>query len=129
MHWDAALLVNDSIGHQDPWAKDADKRHEQRGKIFEAWNALPETNGGWLEVHGVVAIENILDIDEIGDEYVSAPHIYAPFNSKRGPFDHFYVKLEGVDRWSRNTKYLADFKQNRVVKFLEAFRHRESGEE
>lgn len=127
--WDAAMLVNDSIGHDDPWRKDEAKNRELRGQAFDAWNAFPEANRAWLELHGVVPFDSVLDIDEIGDEHVRSPHIYAPFDRKQGPFAHMYARLESVEQWNNRTIYLGNMKENRVAMFPESLRHRESGPE
>ena len=42
---------------------------------------MPEQNRAWFEVVGVVRFDDVLDIDEIGDEYAEEPHVYAPFNA------------------------------------------------
>lgn len=127
--WDAAMLVNDSVGHDDPWRKDEANKRELRGQAFDAWNAFPEANRAWLELQGVVPFDSVLDIDESGDELVTSPHIYAPFDYKHGPFVHIYARVEGVEQWNAKTIYLGDMKEDRVVMFPEALRHRESGPE
>jgi hypothetical protein len=67
------------------------------------WDALPEANRGWLEVLAIVRFEDILDIDEIGDDYVKEPHLYAPFEPGRGPFRLYVDKLETIERFNSRT--------------------------
>lgn len=126
--WDAAMRVNDSIGHDDPWRKDEQQEWELRGRAHTAWDEFPQANRAWLEVHGVLAFDSILDIDEIGDEHVSTPHVYAPFAGKHGPFAHFFVRIEGVEHWNARTIYLEDMEKGRVLRFPEDLRQRETGE-
>ena len=74
------MALNDAIcgKHEDPWTGE-DHHDERRQSAFEFWNKIPEENRAWLEVIGIVPFENILDIDDLGDEYVQAPHVYVPF--------------------------------------------------
>lgn len=103
--WDAAMAVNDarSRTHDDPWL--GEERHdEKRQTIYEFWNKIPEANQAWLEVVGLVPFEDILDIDDLGDEYVQAPHVYAPFApGRRGPFKGFIGEVETIGRWDRRS--------------------------
>ena len=79
----------------------------------------------WLEL----SFESILDIDEIGDEHASTPHVYAPFDGRRGPFTHFFVRITGIEHWNPRTIYLEDMEKGRVVRFPEDLRHRQSSED
>ena len=121
LEWDAAMRVNDSIGHDDPWRAD--------GHSADAGREFLQANRAWLEVHGVLPFESILDIDEIGDEYVSAPHIYAPFDGVRGPFAHFFVRVQSIEQWNPRTLYVTDMAKGRVVSFPENLRKRESDDD
>lgn len=100
--WDAAMVVNDaqSLSYDDPWLGEeqvSDKRHA----IYEFWKKIPEANRAWLEVVGVIPFDDILDIDEVGDEYVQAPHVYVPFNrEKMGPFRIYIPTVETIENWS-----------------------------
>ncbi len=44
------------------------------------------------------------DIDDLGDEYVKAPHVYAPFApGRRGPFKSFIAEVATIGRWDRRS--------------------------
>jgi hypothetical protein len=106
--WDAAMAVNDARTrtHDDPWLGD-DRHDVRRQTIYELWNQIPEANRAWLEVVGLVPFEDVLDIDDLGDEYVQAPHVYAPFASgKRGPFKSFIAEVETIGQWDPRSLYV-----------------------
>ena len=99
--WDAAMCVNDARGHRndDPWLG-RDYSDDLRQKAYDVWNEIPEANRAWLDVVGIVPFEDVLDIDELGDEFVKQPHIYVPFRcAKDGPFAHYTAELETIARW------------------------------
>lgn len=95
-HWDAALSQDDSRPHQDPWAVADDGFGHQRQEIYNFWSELPVGNRAWFEIIGIVPFESILDIDEIGDEYVDTPHLYIQFKSENGPFEGFSASITGM---------------------------------
>lgn len=103
--WDASMAVNDarSSTHDDPWLG-REGQDEKRQAIYEFWKNIPEANQAWLEVVGLVPFEDILDIDDLGDEFVEAPHVYAPFGpGRRGPFKGFIAEVETIGRWDRRS--------------------------
>lgn len=106
--WDAAMAVNDARtrSHDDPWLGD-DRHDDRRQTIYEFWSQIPEANRAWLEVVGLVPFEDVLDIDDLGDEYVQAPHVYAPFApGKRGPFKGFIAEVETIGQWNPRSLYV-----------------------
>ena len=129
--WDAAMAVNEarSRTHDDPWlGKDRDD--EERQNIYEFWNKIPEANQAWLEVVGLVPFDDILDIDDLGDEYVQAPHVYAPFApGKRGPFKGFIAEVETIGRWNRRSFYPHKMTDGRFEYFPTEFRELNDGSE
>jgi hypothetical protein len=62
----------------DPWAKEEDK--DLRWKVWQYWSNLPNRNQGTLEIVGYLPYDEILAIDEKGDEFSRYPHIYARFD-------------------------------------------------
>ena len=122
--WDAAMAVNDvrSSAHDDPWLGE-EPNYQQRQSIYEFWNKIPESNQAWLEVVGIVPFDEILDIDDLGDEYVQAPHIYAPFApGKQGPFKSFIAEVETIGRWDRRSFNPSEVSDGRIEYFPAAFR-------
>jgi len=125
--WDAAMAVNDARGHshEDPWFGE-DRQDDKRQAIYEFWNSIPEANRAWLEVVGIVPLDNILDIDELGDEFVQAPHLYAPFSlGKRGPFKVFKAEVETIDQWNRRSFHPHTATDGRIEQFPAEFRDRD----
>lgn len=117
--WDAAMAVNDawSRSDDDPWLGE-DQVNDKRHAIYEFWSKIPEANRAWLEVVGVIPFDDIIDIDEIGDEYVQAPHVYAPFClHEKGPFKFHRATVEVIDRWSPRSYNPTDRTDGRIVHF------------
>ena len=122
--WDAAMALNDAYGsaHQDPWREDEEL--ELRSLIHSAWAALPERNQAWLEVLGIIAFDALLDIDELGDEFVPEPHIYVPFVGRDGPFQGFVCEVASIERYDPRKVYLKDDTEHRISAFPEEYRMR-----
>src|SRR5690606_11438421 len=114
--WDAALAQNDARPHRDPWS-DEENDHELRSEIYRWWSELPKQNQAWLEVVGVIPFEKIMGIDEMGDNIVSDPHVYAEFSGKRGPFMGHLISIKAGDRWSGTGFQPRTLSDSRVSKF------------
>jgi hypothetical protein len=69
---------------------------------MEIWAALPQDERSWFLSYAVVPYENVIDIDDKGDEFFEGPHIYATdFVPVQGPFSGWYGMVEtAVDRFS-----------------------------
>lgn len=119
--WDAALAFNDAGAHQDRWIP-ARGNHQLRSEIYEQWSSFPTQNLGWLEVLGVVPFDRAFAIDELGDEFVREPHVYAEFSRDLGPFAGYRITVEAGDRWSRRHAQPDSLVNARVSKFAEAWR-------
>jgi len=118
------MAVNDakSSAHDDPWSG-KDPSDERRRSIHEFWSKIPEANQAWFEVIGLVPFQDILDIDELGDEYVQAPHIYAQFGpGRRGPFKDFIAEVETIARWDRRSFNPREITDGRIEYFPAEFR-------
>lgn len=122
--WDAMLCCDDAVDLRDDyWRSDKNSR-AKRNEAWHAWEAIPEKDRAWLEVVGIVPFEDILDIDEIGDDYFSDPHVYAPFNGKNAPFRHFYARVQSVSTFDLRRVWPSDEQEDRVVKFPAGLRER-----
>lgn len=107
-HWDYAETMDDSIvgSRENPWRGEpeegaADLRHS----ASEVWNAFPENNRAWFEVLHVMPFENILDIDDKGDDWAEIPHIYtSAFHPINGPFREYALhSLETIIRFAQRS--------------------------
>jgi hypothetical protein len=91
---------------QDPWrTTESEHEEELQQAIYAAamkkWETL-DSNRAWLEQFLVLPYDNILAIDETGDDCFDGPHIYvARFDGKAAPFlPGVSTKLETIDRYS-----------------------------
>ena len=120
-HWDYAECMNDARPnrHNDPWREDDDDQLEDgRSEAMDLWNSFPEQNRAWYELFLVLPYENVLAIDEKGDEWFQHPQIYtSTFHPMDGPFRKFLrVSLEVPSQWGGSRRVRAD-KSKRVEKF------------
>lgn len=117
--WDYAECMDDGPvhSHDNPWTERADyDDSDARAAAMEIWTALPEHTRAWYEMIAVLPYENILDIDEKGDEFLENPHIYTiEFTQERGPFCWFQRSLENNSNWNARSGIPDDTK--RVEKF------------
>jgi hypothetical protein len=76
-HWDIAETHNDARPHEmdDPWSH-SHPRQGDRQEVFAIWDALPQHERGWFEEHLVLPYDNVLAIDEDGDDVFEGPHVY-----------------------------------------------------
>lgn len=78
--WDCLENFDDAVRgrYQDPWAEKFDEEawHAERALILDVWSQLPDTNKAWCTGGFLVVYDDILAIDETGDEYARYPHIY-----------------------------------------------------
>jgi hypothetical protein len=119
-HWDYAETMDDSIvsSHENPWCADpVAGSGNLRVAASEIWNALPENNRAWFEILHILPFENVLDIDDKGDDWAEIPHIYTTaFHPTNGPFrDYVRHSLETIIRFARRSA--PSDEENRVKKF------------
>jgi hypothetical protein len=93
-HWDYAELMNDALVTDfNPWPHPA-YTPEARAEALEIWKALPEKGRAWFDVFRILPYENIIDIDEHGDEWFDGPHVYTTeAHPVHGPFRE-YARVE-----------------------------------
>jgi len=98
--WDCEERVRTNTHYDDPWPKKVEEGLERQARNF--WNALPEHNRATLEVIGLIPYDDILAIDENGDEACPHTHIYVRFDNEAGPFrDGAYADLSVGGRHGR----------------------------
>ncbi|MFZ3322733.1 MAG: hypothetical protein WA190_10200 [Usitatibacter sp.] len=126
--WDAAFVFNDAANgwHDDPWlGKDLDDKI--RSEIFAFWETLPEERRAWLEVFGIIAYDDIIDIDEIGDDWVDgAPHVFVTFDGSRVQPFKYVVGRVTTRGFSSRSQNVHDKKDGRIQIFPEKFREEPS---
>lgn len=119
--WDAAFIHNDISLHDDPWGEDIESR-EMRQDIYSFWKELPNTNRAWFELNALIPFEAILDIDELGDEFVNAPHIYVPFHPLTGPYSRYKASVFCANQYLGSGYNPNSRDDGRESKFDEAWR-------
>lgn len=119
--WDAAFVHSDSLSHDDPWRNNPDN-WQLRQEIYSFWNELPKANQAWFELQAVIPFEAILDIDELGDDYVDSPHIYVPFNPLTGPYSGYSASVTCIDQYIGGGYYPTSRDDGRESKFTERWR-------
>ncbi len=94
VHWDFAETVNNARPgpNFDPWEpKTWDEWHQARVEADKIFSNLDEKNKAVYELVHILPYENILDIDEKGDEIFDRPHVYTV-----PPDPHFGPYLKGA---------------------------------
>lgn len=121
--WDAAFCADDAFAHrhEDPWGK-RERNDELRAAAHIAWDEFPPQNKAWLEVIGVIPFESILDIDELGDEYVDAPHVYVPFVGENGPFTRYIAAVTTIGRFDQRELNISNPRDGRIAVFAPELR-------
>ena len=116
VHWDCAETYHHSYTgwRQDPW-EDREEQEKNRREVIQTWNSLDDDEKGWFEVKLVLPYENILDIDDEGDDVCESPHVFVIPHRELGDIflDGYYLEL----RASNPERYIDPLDANRVEKF------------
>jgi len=86
IHFDFIADIDTINNWNDPW------RIEEKSspELVKKWRELPEQNRAYIEVYRVINYDNILAIDEDGDNHFEGPHFYVTYNNpKDGPFSPY----------------------------------------
>lgn len=90
IHWDYSERMNRARPPEfsNFWAKGEVQYADEDEQIaHEIWTELPNGTRGWLTGAVKLRFEDILDIDETGDEFCRQPHVYTtPWHPSYGPF-------------------------------------------
>lgn len=115
LEWDAALSLNDAPA-RDSW-NEGNGGHARRSAIFDFWNTLPRENQSWFEVLALVPYDQIIAIDELGDNYHQEPHVYVEFNGDTGPFAGYAKNISSGGQWDKFEFSPESLSDRRVAKF------------
>jgi hypothetical protein len=108
-HWDYAEGCGRVFLHssQDPWRTNESEREEEEARALhhaamEKWETLGRSRA-WLEEFLVLPFDNVLAIDESGDDIFNEPHIYVSrFDGRSFPFlPEKFCQLQTIDRFSQ----------------------------
>ena len=73
---DGPVRFDDPWSGRDPWLAEDDEEAALRSVVGSVWHNLAENEKAWVERCLVLPYENIIAIDEDGDEVSRHPHIY-----------------------------------------------------
>ncbi len=120
--WDVALASwgNEYNVHDDPWNQPTDAEEAINRLASDAWHQLPDNEKAWLYAEGIIPYENIILIDDVGDDEFSGPHIFV--TGWDGSYQLCYVYLETIDYKARRKKSISSDTLGRIVKFPEETR-------
>ena len=111
--WDYEDRVRLDQPFNNPWATRKNDPTLEK-KAWHYWKKLPDEKRGTLEVIGLIPYEDVLAIDEHGDEYFEEPHVYVNFRDFTGPFSGgIYWKIST----GTGTVYYVSPDENRIDQF------------
>jgi hypothetical protein len=113
--WDMVEAVNDASPAGDDHWHSATNEHEQRHRIVNFWWKLPDHNRAWYIEEQCIRYEDILAIDETGDEHAHFPHVYV----EPSTLEKRFIKIEFV-----NSAFRPSFRPdpaNRIKYFPDTF--------
>lgn len=106
--WDVANAFNDEERDEqfDEWNGIPWESRSERTKVFEFWESLPKHERAWIEVIGYIKYEDIIEVDEIGDEITKHPHVFVNWRADAShPFYANVTVLETIG-FIHNTIYI-----------------------
>lgn len=120
--WDVALASwgNAYTVHDDPWNRPTDAEEAINRMASDAWHQLPDDEKAWLYAEGIIPYENIVLIDDVGDDEFSGPHIFVT-GWDRG-YQYLRVYVETIDYKARRRKWISEDTVGRIMKFPEETR-------
>lgn len=115
--WDVAFasLGNQYSVYDDPWNRPTDAEETINQLANEAWHHLPDNEKAWLYVEGIIPYENIILIDDIGDDEFCGPHIFV--TGWDGGYQLVTAYIETIDYNARRLNGLPLDAPGRIVKF------------
>ncbi len=120
-HWDYAETQNFARPHQyeNPWAHAESPNDPPEVRLI--WEALDESERGWLEAEFILPFENVLDIDEHGDDICDKPHIFTVEHmTLRGLMRQYQrLKLQSL-RGEREIEIEHEYRVHRFPRLAEA---------
>lgn len=103
--WDALTAGDQAVPPpwENPWEHeewDAELMLAHKPRAF--WCKLPDNNRAMLEVKGIIPFEDILAIDENGDEMAQVPQVFVKFGPDNHPFKYGAGEIIAGDRRALN---------------------------
>ncbi len=120
--YDFTEAINLIYRESDP-QEEREKQQKIREKIEDYWDHLPRRNQATFVRNGLVRYDEMLVIDDKGDEWHKFPHIFVDFDSRMGPFAGSYEYLEkgensqpSIEGYKRVKKFPASFSSPTIGK-------------
>lgn len=115
--WDAALMAFDTELHLlDPWCEPDNVSHVASVQEAEKqWQQFPLTERAWFHLTGVIPYQNIVAIDDIGDEHFEGTHIYIAHWA--GGYVDVFADIRPVRNGQEERYVDSDTAEDRVEKF------------
>lgn len=101
--WDVASINNRATPFEARTLWNLDDDGDQRGSssVIHSWGRLPQQNQAFLYALRDLPYEEILEVDEIGDDVCALPTLFTTFKSGEPPYlDYGEAYLE-VSSWGR----------------------------
>jgi hypothetical protein len=121
-HWDAAPVRNNALPLRPGLRSERQTTDDLDDQARKLWDEFPEQNKARFEICGVVAFDDILDIDEFGDEEEDNPHVYVSFDVSNGPFRRLTGEVRNVIRYHPRARGVTSSTDGRIVVFPEELR-------
>jgi len=120
--WDAALMAFDTELHLlDPWCEPDSVSHVACVQQAEKqWQQFPLTERAWFHLTGVIPYQNIVAIDDIGDEHFEGTHIYIAHWA--GGYVDVFADIRPVRNGQEERYVDSDTAEDRVEKFAPPLR-------
>lgn len=124
--WDAALMAFDTdLGFQDPWHERESAEHVACvRRAGEQWQQFPPEERAWFLLTGVIPYQNIVAIDDIGDEHFEGTHLYIARWS--GGYINVFATVEPVRSGTEERYVESDTAEDRVEQFDPSLRAKNS---
>ena len=121
--WDVAFASwgNAYSSSDDQWNQPSNAEEAINKLTSDAWHQFPADEKAWLYVDGIIPYENIVLIDDIGDDEFSGPHVFVTGWDSGYQYDSAYIQT--IEHETRRRKGL--FSPNdagRIAKFPEETR-------
>jgi hypothetical protein len=124
--WDAALKTFDTdLGFEDPWHEPESTDHLACVQRAAAqWQQFPPEERAWFHLTGVISYQNIVAIDDIGDEHFEGTHVYIARWS--GGYINVFATVEPLRGGTEERYVESDTAEDRVEKFDPSLRAKNS---
>lgn len=119
------MAFDTDLGSEDPWHEPDSAEH--LGFVQRAaaqWQRFPPEERAWFHLTGVIPYQNIVAIDDTGDEHFEGTHLYIARRS--GGYINVFATVEPVRSGTEERYVESDIAEDRVEQFDLSLRARNS---